>query len=510
MNRLRLLDDEIAKQVEILQALKQRRNEIAPVSSLPVEVLDQIFILLAPCASQLAELRPLISITQVCRRWRSYALSSPRLWTTVVLDSRDWTQEILARSRTALLTVHCVELDPWQWDRSLANLPKVLHRHGHRLRALQATIPPEGVKLIQSWPKSTVRLESLAINFVQQTVLPDALVAHFPRLRTLSLLQSLFSWDPTAHYPHLTSLSLTAHNLRGESPHFFDAIRQMPQLQELEIFDSLPTPPTRDLSVAFPPIFLPNLRMLRLTDTMARIAYFMRHSSLTVLHNVALHVSAPDTVYTSDERARMFLDSLTRIGLELKPDPSGVPQKLILELETWAISLVRCFARIVPNDDSEGAGPSVNLSLWEGGLTSGIYAVQLFDSFLSLFQTIPKCLCVRVNGLWSPQVWHMIGRLPDLDTLVIDSGPGAKSLLGAGVFAAFFSSLRSLQIDCRRDSNGVSSSFDTTLALLTQMHDVGCTIPPVTLVQQEELTEEQLTSLQKVVRDVRVCENITL
>jgi len=441
MNRLRILDDEIAKQVEILQALKQRRNEVAPVSSLPVEVLDQIFILLTPCASQLAELRPLIAITQVCRRWRSYALSSPRLWRTTVLDSGEWTREMLVRSRTALLTVHCVEPEPWQWGRSLANLPKVLHRHGHRLGSLRVTIPAEGVGIIQSWPKGTVRLESLAINFVQQTALPDALVVHFPRLKKLSLLQSVFSWDPVVNYPHLTSLSLTTHDQRGEMPHFLDAIRQMPQLQELEIFDSLPTPPTKDLPVAQSAIPLPHLKMLRLTDTMARIAYFMRHFTLSALHNVALHVSSPDAQYSSNERAKMFVDSITRIGLDLRPDPEGAPQKLILELETWAITLVRCFARIVPNDDTADPAPSVNLSLWEGGLTSGIYAVQLFDSFLSLFQTIPKSLCVRVNGLWSPQVWHMVGRLSDLDTLVIDSGPGAKSLIEAGVFASFFSSL---------------------------------------------------------------------
>ncbi|KAJ7604988.1 hypothetical protein FB45DRAFT_1069706 [Roridomyces roridus] len=96
-SRLALLNDEITR----LEALKAERTSLAalrvqsqavlsPIRSLPPEILSEIFFWTIPLADVLVQHRQLDlaswSVTQISARWREIAISTPSLWSQVVLS----------------------------------------------------------------------------------------------------------------------------------------------------------------------------------------------------------------------------------------------------------------------------------------------------------------------------------------------------------------------------------------------------------------------------------------
>ncbi|KAJ7195109.1 hypothetical protein GGX14DRAFT_334459, partial [Mycena pura] len=60
-----------------LASLKAHRNSIAPISSLPTELLVEIFLRLSDLPCKI--------ITKVCRHWHAISSATPALWTRVEL-----------------------------------------------------------------------------------------------------------------------------------------------------------------------------------------------------------------------------------------------------------------------------------------------------------------------------------------------------------------------------------------------------------------------------------------
>ena len=103
------IDSEIKSLEESVRALKLRRNQLSPISSLPPEVFLAIFSLLWPGGGR----RPdsdndhltRLSISHVCHQWREIALDIPLLWSHVdfFAQAAAGTAEILARAKSAPL-----------------------------------------------------------------------------------------------------------------------------------------------------------------------------------------------------------------------------------------------------------------------------------------------------------------------------------------------------------------------------------------------------------------------
>ncbi|KAF8971186.1 hypothetical protein BDZ97DRAFT_1619311, partial [Flammula alnicola] len=97
---------------EILQ-LENKRNALSPASSVPPEVLCNIFALVK--AENAGDLHPdgafefsaleWVRVTHVCKWWRDVALNASWLWTDIALASRRWADEMFARSKEAPLTI---------------------------------------------------------------------------------------------------------------------------------------------------------------------------------------------------------------------------------------------------------------------------------------------------------------------------------------------------------------------------------------------------------------------
>ncbi|KAI0056494.1 hypothetical protein BV25DRAFT_1786018, partial [Artomyces pyxidatus] len=98
-----LEEEEIAVQ-HVLSSIRTRQNSLAPVSSLPSEVLAIVFKFAYEHASSRENLSLLgwIEATYVCRRWRQVALDHLSLWGHISLHaSPAWIEVMLARSQSS-------------------------------------------------------------------------------------------------------------------------------------------------------------------------------------------------------------------------------------------------------------------------------------------------------------------------------------------------------------------------------------------------------------------------
>jgi hypothetical protein len=111
------IDAEIKSLEDSIQALKHRRNALAPVSSLPPEIIAAIFSFLPHMLSAISPHKkpdPLIwlRVSHVCHQWRDIALNLPVFWSHVDFTniSSAGAAEILARAKTVplYLEARCV------------------------------------------------------------------------------------------------------------------------------------------------------------------------------------------------------------------------------------------------------------------------------------------------------------------------------------------------------------------------------------------------------------------
>src|ERR1700761_8616112 len=87
------IDTEIKSLEGSIRALRHRRNALAPVSSLPTEVIEVIFSLLHVPSTLLpftldGKLDHLVwpRVAHVCHQWREIALNQPLFWSHVDLN----------------------------------------------------------------------------------------------------------------------------------------------------------------------------------------------------------------------------------------------------------------------------------------------------------------------------------------------------------------------------------------------------------------------------------------
>ncbi|KAL1699872.1 hypothetical protein EV121DRAFT_264740, partial [Schizophyllum commune] len=104
------LDLQIASIKDQLAALVIYRNSLADISSLPNEILGDIFLLYARDTNTLSGLR-WTKLLLVCRRWTIIGLSTPALWSYIEFDNYALAASVLAQEkrinlRTLSLSLH--------------------------------------------------------------------------------------------------------------------------------------------------------------------------------------------------------------------------------------------------------------------------------------------------------------------------------------------------------------------------------------------------------------------
>lgn len=165
-----LIDNEIAaltaRMQESISLLKTRRNELAPVSKLPDEILLQIFVVLRDST----DLRPAnwLRVMHVCQYWRHIAVGSPPLWTRLHDPPPGLTRLQLECSQNAPLDV--VLTRTWFKNAAPTGIFATILHEIERIRTLNfARMPPSFLDTVhdiltslgQDWEASS--LESLTI-----------------------------------------------------------------------------------------------------------------------------------------------------------------------------------------------------------------------------------------------------------------------------------------------------------------------------------------------------------
>lgn len=206
---------------------------------LPFDIFHTIFVHAhATNPPGLAQERDVLSISQVSRLWRTYALVTPRLWSSVEFRGASLSHEAtwIERSQNVMLEVTIRSLAPTL----LPHAREILRPHGHRIRSLDLWLAPGdtlNVLFHTPEPISTPRLQQLAISseyhrpvrctlpfFPQLAHLRlggfkcDAYIRQYRALRRLTLI------DTPINYPHESAPTL-----------ILSVLESFPELEDLAI-----------------------------------------------------------------------------------------------------------------------------------------------------------------------------------------------------------------------------------------------------------------------------------
>ncbi|THH18260.1 hypothetical protein EW146_g2679 [Bondarzewia mesenterica] len=214
------VDDDIAHSPpHLIHALRSRRNEFAPISQLPVEIMTAVFKELTECIygktgysgqDRIFGYDPgWIVVLQVCLLWRNIALAFPALWTNIVFTKGRLTEVMLQRAKNMplnlLLGITGSKLD----DRVLANVSLVLP---YISRARMLSFYGQPVHLLAEAGMqlpSTLKKLHLHLDAGSPPVMfsPSFLPESMPNLQVLSV-QGVGLPLSTTTFPNLTVIEL--------------------------------------------------------------------------------------------------------------------------------------------------------------------------------------------------------------------------------------------------------------------------------------------------------------
>ena len=201
--KIQLVDSAIAKE-------KRNINSLLPISRLPTEVLSHIFTYVSLNCSDFPEIQEspyeCMTVSQVCYNWRTVALATHSLWSTVYMNYLDGVALFLQRSGKMLLDVVAVKMDYYRMTPS--DLPMHI-RHGTTESSIM-----ESMRLLLEQPQ---RIRSLNLKLSNHT-LANALREVYQDGSTASSLRKIVLYDEDEddlpdifyprHFPNLVHLEL--------------------------------------------------------------------------------------------------------------------------------------------------------------------------------------------------------------------------------------------------------------------------------------------------------------
>ncbi|KAI0061591.1 hypothetical protein BV25DRAFT_724619 [Artomyces pyxidatus] len=242
----------------------------SPVSSIPVELLNEIFCYLPSHIADLAPLRRAgqtprwLAVTQVCQYWRRVAYACRELWAYMPLESKEWTALALELSKDAPIVI---DADESTWAQRSA----VVLAFGSiaRARTIRWTVTDDMASALRAVPQDhpALLLESFEYVFRgdEDVVFAPRIRGPLPRLRELNIDGAMIRAPSSLFASTLTSLTLD----RTES--WTTAAEMVAALGHLQILEKLVfviyQAPVPDLQS----IALPRLLELSVTGTVGTV-----------------------------------------------------------------------------------------------------------------------------------------------------------------------------------------------------------------------------------------------
>ena len=412
---------------ESIRALKSCRNELSPISRLPVEILCKIFKF---CESRVRMPEFWTNYSQVSQQWRSSALSAPELWTNIPLEYPRWAQEMLIRSKKANLTIRSYpSLDVK--DPKIIETVRLCLSEMNRVEKIDfAAIPGQILEeIFRDCSKSAPQLHTLRISSSSSgNAFPihDDFLYDTELLRHVQLIRCKISWDSRL-LTDLTRLNLQD-SLKANSSEsiiqVLHALQRMPALTDLYLGDSIP-----DDSEGLSPYVVVDLPCLRVLDI---------SSGLSALTPILRHITFPSTatlVLECEERstqidfsnflsvlATKFLSTLVirSLSLDVPYINSTLCDYLGFDLSTRTTALLQdCHPTSQISQSQlqlELSWPRSQVNIRDEVLTCAFDAMNL--SFLTQLQISTRHHDDNINS----QTWvKTFGKLPLLERVCMQS-----------------------------------------------------------------------------------------
>ncbi|KAI0045325.1 hypothetical protein FA95DRAFT_1573857 [Auriscalpium vulgare] len=273
-----------------LRLLRSQRNELAPVSRLPPEILSLVFRFLSDIDPPLLSIkRPgWPTVTHVCQRWRQTALAQCCLWSRIQFDMGErWVRASLARAGSAplslMLSLPGRRVFAWEVDVVKATIARAMH---FKFRTSRFETADQEEKLLQT---PAPMLEGLDARFETDGSLYSSLPAtmfggQVPKLQHLRFAGRLFPW----HSPLLKALvTLDMSYVSTSRDHILQrhtfpletiiaGLQNMQQLERLSFDLVLPLVHTPNDDCAD----LPSLKFLAINGTLGDIILFLQHTTV--------------------------------------------------------------------------------------------------------------------------------------------------------------------------------------------------------------------------------------
>jgi hypothetical protein len=309
------IDAEIKSLEESLRALKQRRNTLSPISSLPAEVIAAIF-LLARLPDKTG--RPDLRVSHVCRRWREIVLDYPLFWSHVNITAIGpvGVTEMLARAKMAPLCLEAMISQfiypPYRWEDVFQKVLQAHVSHIYRLRISAKS--PLLQRTLDGLVSPAPILEHLSLSFDNryehhsfQAYVPDNLFdSTTPKLSFLELSNcDISSKSPLLKgLKHLETIRLSG-IMRPSLTDLFDTLDEMPQLKKLLIhYSTYPSAAPFPFSHTERTVTLPSLVHLDISAPWYDCAFALGHLILPSL--ISLRVTASFTQPTARELRKLL------------------------------------------------------------------------------------------------------------------------------------------------------------------------------------------------------------
>ena len=297
--------------LESIRVLRSRRNTLAPISSLPVELIDGIFSYLripgtsSPFARGYKQENkdPLewLRVAHVCHRWREIALNQPLFWSYVDFTnlSLAGATEVLSRAKNSPL---CLEAKiPRNDTTKLSAFKEEIQQHVTQIRYLDiCAMQTQLYNILQTLVSPAPILERLSLSFeIYMATLSPFPAALFdgtmPRLSHLELRYCDISWEsPLLKRLTYLNISSQSYDARPGLAIWLDSLEAMPQLETLIVHSASPVA----LSNAPPPfaversITLPSLTHLDISAPPRDCALALSHLDLPTLTRLSVTTKA--------------------------------------------------------------------------------------------------------------------------------------------------------------------------------------------------------------------------
>jgi hypothetical protein len=304
------IDAAIKSSEASIRELRRRRNTLAPISSLPTEVITAIFLLLRiPRSSsphtigQKSDCLEWLRVAHVCHQWREIALNQPLFWSHVNFTSFSsaGATEILNRAKTVPLHLEARFSFRYWNDLRFITLQKELrarisHICGLCISAMDLLLRTTLEGLVS--PAPTLESLSLYGEGARETrvSVPDTLFDGIaPRLSRLELRDCDISWkSPLLKGLRYLKISNMAADTRRSLSVWLDALDEMPQLKTLTLDSASPIAPpgVRLPSCVERTIILPSLENLDISASARDCGLALAHLVLPALTHLGIRAQS--------------------------------------------------------------------------------------------------------------------------------------------------------------------------------------------------------------------------